>query len=703
MTHTEQTIAEQSAKILVIDDDPITRKMLVKVLSKSGYTVEEAGSGETGLKKIKNFGPEIILLDVVMPGMDGFQTCTQMRKITTYNETPILMLTGLNDEYSVDQAFNVGANDFIAKPINWSLLVKRVRYLVRDRIMNMQLIENEARLRQSQRIAQISYWELNPETSYITISEDFLAKLELTIEASFTLAYFLNLIHQDERSAVNSKIINILQNGQSYQIDHRLIATNGKEYIFQQHAEALLGENGEIIRILGTLQDITQQRHAEALIEYQRNYDDLTKLPNKRSFYHTLDSYLEKNDSDDLFAIILIGIDRFKTINESMGYKTGDIILKNTATRINEIITGHGIVSRYGDDTFAVIINQTNVLEELEILLNVITSALSMPHKINSENVFSTSSIGITLYPLDESKPDQLTANAEIAMNQAKDMGGSRYCYHSPEMNKDAIRKREIEKHIRYGLENDGFQLHYQPQIELRTKKVIGAESLLRLLTADNQYISPFHFIPIAEDTGLIVPLGYWIIESACKQIREWIDSGIINIRYGINLSARQFRDPELVQRLNESVDRYNLPHEVIDLEITESIAMDNMDETLKILHKFKECGYIISMDDFGTGHSSLSYLKQLPIDILKIDREFVKDITADGQNGELAKTIIDMAHNLNMFVIAEGAEDEGHINFLEKNNCDEIQGFYYSKPLPVNEFSEYINHYQIDQLKQYC
>ena len=682
------------AKILVIDDEPTIRFMLVKTLTKSGYVVEEADCGENGIKKVSDFVPELILLDVMMPGMDGFETCSEIRKITSYNETPIMMLTGLDDETSVDQAFNAGANDFISKPINWSLLVKRVKYLIRDRIIHIQLVENEARLRQTQRIAKIFYWELSPADSMVTMSSSFKEQVGLPSDKNIHYSRFMDLVKEDERELIEEKISEIIKIGGSYQVDHHILCEDGKECIFKQHAEAILDSNGEVIRILGTLQNITQQRHAESLIEYQHYYDALTDLPNKNLFSNKINDFLKRDESEAMAAIVFIGINRFKSINESLGHLIGDKIIKETGERIKSVLSNRGLVARYSGDIFSILLTDIPHLDYLEKTLEEIKESLSEKYSVNDETVYVTTSIGITVYPFDENKCEQLTANAEFAMNAAKQLGGINFSYYSPEMNEGAQRKRELEKQIRFALNNDGFELYYQPQIDLRSNNIIGAEALLRLFSDKNEMISPVDFIPIAEETGLIIEVGYWIIEDACKQIRRWIDDGIEGVRYGINLSARQFRAPDLVEKLTGSVKRHHLPPEVIDLEITESIAMDDMDDTLSILREFKENNFTISMDDFGTGHSSLSYLQQMPIDILKIDRAFIKDIGSNGENGEIAITIIDMAHNLNMDVIAEGAEEESHIKFLTENNCDEVQGFYYSKPLPVKDFSEYVKNY---------
>lgn len=433
----------EASKILVIDDDTTIRFMLVKILSKSGYIVEEADCGEKGVEKVSSFKPELILLDVMMPGMDGFETCSEIRKITSYNETPIMMLTGLDDESSVDQAFTAGANDFISKPINWSLLVKRVKYLIRDKNLHMQLVENEARLRQSQRIAKIFYWELRAGDSMVTMSDSFKVQVGLPADKEIHYSRFIDLVHEDERELIEEKISETFKTGGNYQIDHHISSKDGKECIFKQHAEAILGSNGEVVRILGTLQDITQQRHAESLIEYQHYYDALTDLPNKNLFCNKLDDFIKRDESEAMASIVFIGINRFKAINESLGYLIGDTIIKETGERIQAAISSRGIVARYGGDIFSILLTDIPNLDYLEKLLEKIKLTLSEQFSINGETVYMTTSIGITVYPFDENKSEQLTANAEFAMNSAKQLGGESFSYYSPEMNAGAQRKRQ--------------------------------------------------------------------------------------------------------------------------------------------------------------------------------------------------------------------------------------------------------------------
>ncbi|MDH5764655.1 MAG: EAL domain-containing protein [Gammaproteobacteria bacterium] len=683
------SLDETVSKVLVIDDDVITRKTISKMLSQSGCTVYTKPNGVEGIECAQEVKPDIILLDVMMPLINGYQTCVKLRELFDHNEVKIIMLTGMNDGSSVDRAFDAGANDFIVKPINWQLLVKRVRYALRERYMHYQLVENEAMLKQSQRMAGITYWEFDPETDQVTFSGVF-ADEHLENVKSITKDRFFEMVHDEDRELIHKEFCRICLHGGSYHKDLRIHDKKNNEMIYQQQAEAMFGSDGYLIRIIGTLQDVTKEHHAAALIEYQKYYDDLTGAPNKSSHYRDLDTLLSRNKDSELIVVLFIGLDRFKSINNSLGYKIGDEILKQSVERIKAAIDEHCIVCRYSGDGFTVIVKGLKNLGVLEVMLRLILKSMSDPFVVENEEIYLSCSIGIAVSPLEDGDAVHLTECAENAMNQAKTSGGNQYCYHSVNISQTAINKREVEKQIRYAIEYDKFMMVYQPQIDLRTGACIGAEALIRMEGQHGEIISPLDFIPVAEETGLIVEIGYWIINVVCKQINTWESMGMNNLRIGINLSARQFNDPGLVNKIKEAVDKYKVPKQCIDLEITESTMMDDMVETQKILTEFKNNGFTISMDDFGTGYSSLSYLQKMPIDILKIDRAFIKDIGENGDNSEIAKTIIAMGHALNMVVIAEGAETKDHMSFLHEELCDEVQGYYYSPPLEVNKFNEF-------------
>ncbi len=693
MSHHTQLPTMTETPILIIDDDNVTRLTLKKILHKQGYHVEEANSGEGGLAILEHYIPHLILLDVMMPGINGFETCRLIRNNFSYNETPIIMLTGLNDVASVDDAFIAGANDFITKPINWPLLVKRVLYAIRDRDIQIELAENEARLQHSQRIAKLAYWQMDLQNQEINLSDVFYEQFPTKHISANTFADYIQLIHPDDRDLLQNKLTELYKTKQKIEFDHR-IKLDYLDYTFHLYAEAVLDQNNDVQALRGTLQNITQQRNAEALIEHQMYHDDLTGLPNKKQLVNELNKLLARKESDThLTATVAIGLKRFSEINDSLGHQSADRLLKCFADRLNSL-SGIEIAGRYEAQTFVVLINNLNGLDLLKSALDNMQQHLLTPYVVDKQEIFVDIRMGISIFPIEEGNSNSLISNALLALNNAKESINDKTCFHSPEMNQQAVRIRAIETHIRLALENDQLHLFYQPQIDLSSRKLIGAEALVRLELDDNDWMSPIDFIPVAEETGLIIPMGYWIIETACKQIRTWLDCGVEELRIGINLSAKQFSDPNLSTTLDNAVYKYRLPSHCIDLEITESVALDDLDQTINILQRFKQRGYTISMDDFGTGYSSLSSIHLLPIDILKIDRAFIKDIGRNGEHGAMAKTIINMSHNLNLSVIAEGAENEDHIEFLKANHCNEVQGFYYSRPLSADQFLEYYKQY---------
>ncbi|MDH5445075.1 MAG: EAL domain-containing protein [Gammaproteobacteria bacterium] len=688
---TSKTILHNT--IMVVDDDSVTRMTLCKMLQGEKYNVIEATSGETALEQLEKQKPDLILMDVLMPGINGFEACQRIRDKYTYNEVPVIMLTGLNDVSSVDDAFDAGANDFITKPINWPLLIKRVRYALRDRQIQLAMEQNEARLNQAQQIAKLAYWQLDKPTQKMLFSDTFYQQFPSKKISLNSFNDYLMLTHPEDRTYVQNKFTEHLIHNKPMEFDHRF-QVDHKTYVFHLNIEASNDQNGGASPIQGIVQNITQQRNAEALLEFQKNHDDITGLSNKRHLHSQLQEIINNHTEDkQLIAIMAIGFNRFDEIHHSIDNHSMDILFRCIAQRLKGI-NSDNILGRYNTDTFICIQKNIDRIDMIEQVVENIQSRLKQAFMIEGQEIFLDSQVGISIFPMEDDSADALITNSIIALNSAKQEIHESICFHSQSMNTRARKFRDIESQIRKAIDENRLELFYQPQIDIHSRQLVGAEALIRLKLSDNNWMSPIDFIPVAEETGLIIPVGYWIIDSACQQIKHWLDSGMHKLRVGINLSAKQFGDRELVNKIDQCVAKYNLPSECIDLEITESIALQNIDQTIDSLQIFRQRGYTISMDDFGTGYSSLSSLHLLPIDMLKIDRAFIKDIGPGGENGTMAKTIINMAHNLGLSVIAEGAEEEHHITFLRHNGCNEVQGFYYSRPLPAKEFYDYYTSY---------
>lgn len=681
--------AKDKNTILVIDDDNIIRKAVVKLLSKEGYDVVEANSGQCGIELFQQNIPDLVLLDVMMPDINGYDTCKELRKIKDSQSIPVIMLTGLDDVDAVSHSFDAGATDFISKPINWVLLAQRVRYALRSRDTYLELQRNQVRLTNAQKLAKLGYWELNPDTMRMRCSEEMCNMLGFDKNhLELSLSDFLLMVSEDERKNVETLINTAVTNNEPYVLDHYLTLNDSSEIIVQNQAEIELDKDGNLVSVMGTIQDITDRKEAESLIEYHRTYDALTELPNKINFSNQLEYTIKQaSERDAMLSVYFLGLDRFKLINDTLGHATGDKLLKTISERLSNYAKEGFIVARYGGDVFSIISPQLQDVSEANLIAQEFLDIISQQINIDGHELFVTASIGITLFPLENDSVDSLLKAADSAMYNAKTSGGNRYLYYDAKLNLEVAKKVELEKGLRKAINNDELVLYYQPQIETETRRIIGMEALIRWKHPEKGLISPLDFIPVAEESGLIIPIGEWVLRQACAQVAEWVKTyGPLCV--GVNLSARQFMDSDLTRKIETALKETNLASQHLDLEITESIALNDMKETVDLLQQFRDKGVSTSMDDFGTGYSSLSYLNQLPIDTLKIDRAFVKDIAPDAaNNGAIARAIIAMAHSLGMSVIAEGVETEYQYAFMKHYSCDEIQGYLFAPPVPAEQF----------------
>ncbi len=450
----------------------------------------------------------------------------------------------------------------------------------------------------------------------------------------------------------------------------------------------LLGEQV----IFGIGKDITDRRQAEEKITYMAYHDTLTGLPNRLLAKDRLElAIAQAKRGNSNVAVLFLDLDFFKSINDTLGHSVGDEFLKNVAKRLCDCVREVDTIARSGGDEFIVILPATERVEYAVTVATRILNAFKEPWKIEGKDFFITTSIGIALFPDDGTEAEILLQNADTAMYRAKEHGRNTYQLFSPEMNQRALERVDKENNLRRAIERNEFALYYQPQYDVGTCKVIGMEALIRWQHPTRGVISPAEFIPLAEETGLIVPLGDWVLKTACTQAKAWIDTGLPPVRVAVNISAKQFQQQDFLDRVKQVLAYTGLEPRYLELEITESVAMQELDYTINTIRELKADGINISIDDFGTGYSSLGYLKNLPpVDRLKIDRSFVKDITSTGRDvsAALVATMIVLARNLNLDVIAEGVETHEQLAFLKEQQCNKIQGYLFSKPLPVEECS---------------
>jgi len=427
---------------------------------------------------------------------------------------------------------------------------------------------------------------------------------------------------------------------------------------------------------------------ARAQLHKLTYHDTLTGLPNRELFQDRLrQAAIDAKRRGHLVCVMSLGLDRFKNINDTLGHQGGDLLLRSIADRLQKTLRDGDTISRQGGDTFAMICPIASDSRDAALISRKLLEQLESPFFIEGLELFVSASVGITVCPQDTTDPEQLLKNAEAAMFRIKEQGGSGYEYYKADINTQAAERLKLESRLRPALDRNEYVLHFQPKIRLADGKLVGFEALLRWCPDGSGLIPPGQFIPILEDTGLIVPVGEWVLRAACRQNKTWQNSGLPPVTMAVNLSARQFRDPGLADLVARVLRETRIDARWLELEITESMLMDHTQHTDATLNRLHEMGIQMSIDDFGTGYSSLSYLKHLPIDTLKIDRSFVKDITTDSNDAAVVQAVVAMAHNLNLKVVAEGTETAEQVSFLRAQGCDELQGYYFSRPMVAEEF----------------
>jgi len=485
----------------------------------------------------------------------------------------------------------------------------------------------------------------------------------------------------------------VLRTGKKSRTEHVHVGPDGEEEIFEAIATPVRTAAGKVSRVVYVLRDVSDKCRSADEIRQLSNYDKLTGLPNRVLFQERLRQDIEWAGRDSCsIAVMFLDLDRFKGINDTLGHSVGDKLLKAVGLRLADCLRRHDLVARVGGDEFVVVLPRLNAEEEAEAVVTRTLESLSEAFDIEGQEVFCTVSIGLAFYPHDGQDEEALLKNAEFAMYQAKEQGRNTWQRFSLETNAGAVEKLVLETGLRHALERGELFLHYQPQVRTADGFPVGAEALCRWQHPYLGLVPPMKFIPLAEETGLILPIGAWVLEEACRQSVAWQKQGLPPVRIGINLSGRQFKDAGLVFRVAEILDRTGIDPDLVELELTESMLMDDARGTADVLQKLRELGVHLAIDDFGTGYSSLSYLKHFPIDRVKIDRSFVMDLEGDGDDAAIAGAIIAMSHSLGLTTIAEGVETEGQLAFLRERGCEEIQGFYFGKPMGAEDFAGYLH-----------
>jgi diguanylate cyclase (GGDEF)-like protein/PAS domain S-box-containing protein len=486
----------------------------------------------------------------------------------------------------------------------------------------------------------------------------------------------------------NDFIREIETHGEVVDFESQICRRDGSPAWICENAHAMRDENGTLLYYEGTASLITRRKLHEAEIEYQATHDPLTGLPNRILLAETLRQVMaEAKLTHTQVAVMFIDIDQFKFINDSLGHAAGDELLSTLAQRLQSCIRGEDVVARHGGDEFVVVVKSFNNIDEVRRVAERIVGAVARPCVVAGCDLSASCSVGISLCPLDAQDIDTLLRNADAAMYRAKELGRNNFQFFAADMNAHFADRMELVARLHRALERSEFRLHYEPKFDLGTRRIVGAEVLIRWQTPDG-IVSPADFIPVAEETGLIVPIGDWVLRTACAQARTWLSAGVPMVPMSVNLSRRQLVSGDIAAQVAEALVAAKLPAKYLELEVTESAVMRDTETAVEMLRRLRELGVKIAMDDFGTGYSSLYYLKQLPLDRLKIDQSFVRDVTTNPDDSAIIKAIISLGHILELRVLAEGVETAEQLDFLRDNHCDEMQGYHLARPMPASEFA---------------
>ena len=695
--------------ILIVDDDQAIRDLIRQSLADECYQLIEAESGNEAIIMSEQMRPDLIILDLVMPGKDGYTTCQEIRQTKHGQHLPIIIMTSLEDMESIGRAYKAGATDFILKPFNPTLLVYRLQFLLMTASTARALRESENRLATAQRIAKLGHWEWTFDDNRITWSQEICHILGLPQSRTSMLSPGLvSRIHPDDLNRVKDTIKKAIRAKTAYSIEHRFVRQDDSVRTVFQEAEVFVDSTGHPEKMVGTLQDITSRKHTEDKIKTLAYYNKVTGLPNRTLLKRLLIRRLSLIHANQSLAVLTLNLDRYKLITDSYGHGFGENLIRKVAIKLIRSIKESSYFSRRDPhhiflqetrdkpltiahcdgDEFVIVLPEIAEVDDAAMVARSINKALAEPFLISGQEIRITASIGISVHPLDSENTDTLLKHSATALYHAKRQGGNGYKFYTEKMNAKAFQRLSLETSLRKAIDENQFEIHYQPKLSLAGNRLIGMEALLRWQHPQLGLVTPGEFINVTEETGLIVPLGDWIFNTVCRQIKQWQDHGYTPMTVAINLSTVQLQQKDFHLRLSRILNKTGINPQLIELEITESMLMNNMDNTITMLKKLRTLGMQIALDDFGTGYSSLTYLKHFPVNTLKIDRSFIQHVTVDPDDASIVSGVIALAHNMGLMVVAEGIEEANQLAFLKQTGCDFGQGYFFSMPVNVETFT---------------
>lgn len=700
--------------ILIVDDEQINLKLLRGILKGFQLNILSATSGEEALKIAARGDFALILLDVMMPGMDGFECAERLREKPETRSTPIIFVTAINKEQRhIFRGYELGAVDYLFKPVEPEVLRGKVRTFVElhrqrrsietaaTRLSTLvhKLEESRNALEESERryriVADYNYdWEswISPDDRTLYVSPACERISGYPRERFINDPGFMETIMHPDDIPMWRDFLSDEDDSDGGSIDFRIYNSSARMRWVNAVKRSVV-DQGEHLGSRVSLRDVTERREMEERMEHQALHDPMTGLPNRVLCMERVNRARQRAKRHSMyFAVLLLDLDRFKVINETLGHVAGDKLLAEVAERLRGCVRDMDTVGRFGGDEFVLLVEEFSDREHVRKVADKIIAELQKPFMLGMDEVRSSASMGVVISNGNcEDCSEDILHNAHIAMYVAKDAGKNQYTFFEDSMREKAERTLTLEKDLRRGLLNGEFILHYQPIINLGSTEVTGLETLIRWEHPDRGLVSPGEFIPIAEDSGLIVEMGEWVLRKAAGVFTEWLKecSHPENVFFSVNISARQFREPSLVQMVSDVLTETGLPPKHLKLEITETVIMLDVMDSVRKLNALKDIGVSLSVDDFGTGYSSMSYLQKFPVDQLKVDLSFVQRLDRDRDSVEIVRAIINLAHALKLSVVAEGIETPEQKDTLYSLQCDHGQGYLFSKPVPEPEARE--------------
>lgn len=693
---------EQQCKILVIDDEPINTLMLEEALALVGV-IHSCNDSEKALDLIRDIEPDILLLDLEMPNVSGFDILRLIKELPKFSDIRTIVITSHSDPAIEEEALSLGAIDFISKPLNLTLCRMRVENHITLLIQNKAIRSTKAALAAEKEQLRITIDSIadgvisTDEKACITYLNPVAQRLTGWSQISARGRHIEDvMILQDattKNKSINPLTVALKENrAVAMAINTQLVSKQGLEHRVEDSAAPILDKNNKQCGAVMVFQDVSETLAMSVQMTYLSHHDQLTALPNRVLLHDRLTQSLARaNFNKSKVSLLLLDLDKFKYINDALGHHIGDEIIAHVGHSLDKFTCNDITVARVGGDEFALVVPHGIHITSIEALISQVLEVIGKPFRVAGEDHVLSASLGISVFPDDAQNVEEILRHADSAMYKAKQIAANSYCYFSQDLQEDMNKRLEVGNYLRKALETNDLQVHYQPKYDLQSDDIIGAEALVRLKGPDGEFISPIHFIEYAEESGLIYLLGEQVLEKSCITAKKWLDSGYPK-KIAVNVSAKQFISSTLVETVASVLERTQLPSRYLELEVTESALIDSYDQTITQLKLIADMGVTLALDDFGTGYSSLSYLRLFPLDVLKIDQSFVRDMLSDSQSLDIVTAIVDLANSLRLSIVAEGIETPEQKSKLKELGCAIGQGFLMGKPMPFDKITQQLS-----------